>query len=53
MAAAGQHDHLVAMHSDVADGAVIILRVLQATNLLGCISLLDYGNDLQVCIKED
>ena len=47
MVITGQNDHLVAMHSDVADGYVILRSILRGN------SGLDRGNDLQVCVKED
>ena len=45
MALAGQNDHLIAMHSDAADGHVLPM-------LLG-FNGLNSGDDLQVGIKED
>ena len=47
MVVAGQNDHLVAMHSDVADGHVIIRILWDITCGLDC------GEDLQVGVKED
>eukprot|EP00964_Phaeocystis_antarctica_P028261 scaffold15942_cov74-Phaeocystis_antarctica.AAC.4 len=49
MAVAGQNDHLVAMHSDVADGLVITsISILRGTTCG-----LDRGDDLQVGVKEE
>eukprot|EP00964_Phaeocystis_antarctica_P093914 scaffold60724_cov71-Phaeocystis_antarctica.AAC.2 len=46
MVVAGQNDHLVAMHSDVAEGFVIVI-------LRGTTCGLDRGDNLQVCVEED
>eukprot|EP00964_Phaeocystis_antarctica_P022896 scaffold12787_cov26-Phaeocystis_antarctica.AAC.1 len=47
MAIGGQNDHLVAMHSDVADGIVSIISILLVTCGLDC------GDDLQVGVKDE
>ena len=44
MALAGQNDHLVGMHSDVADVFTFIYNLITGLNC---------GDKLQVCIKED
>eukprot|EP00964_Phaeocystis_antarctica_P056454 scaffold33294_cov65-Phaeocystis_antarctica.AAC.1 len=44
MVAAGQNDHLVAMHSDIADGVKIIRDTTCG---------FDRGDDLQACVEED
>eukprot|EP00964_Phaeocystis_antarctica_P111310 scaffold75668_cov75-Phaeocystis_antarctica.AAC.4 len=49
MGVIGQNDYLVAMHSDVADGLVIIIINILRGNICG----LDRGDDLQVSVKED
>eukprot|EP00964_Phaeocystis_antarctica_P146041 scaffold112231_cov84-Phaeocystis_antarctica.AAC.3 len=51
MVVGGQNEHLVAMHSDVADGfvrSVIVIKLLRDTTCA-----LDRGDDLQVRVKED
>merc|ERR1712086_419731 len=48
MVVAGQNDHLVAMHSDVADGHVKIISIVQDITCG-----LDRGDDLQVGVKKD
>eukprot|EP00964_Phaeocystis_antarctica_P052659 scaffold30849_cov75-Phaeocystis_antarctica.AAC.3 len=48
MVVAGQNEHLVAMHSEVADGSVLLIKLLRDTT-----RGLDRGDNLQVSIKED
>ena len=44
MAVAGQNDHLVAMHSDVADGIPILIDIIKIPRDTTCV--LDRGDDL-------
>jgi hypothetical protein len=48
MVGTGQHNDLVAMHSDVADGYVILTSILRAIT-----RVLDCGYNLQACVKQD
>ena len=51
MLVAGQNDHLVAMHCDVADGfvrSVIVIKIIR-----GITCGLDCADGLQVCVKKD
>eukprot|EP00964_Phaeocystis_antarctica_P117540 scaffold81363_cov68-Phaeocystis_antarctica.AAC.3 len=49
MVVGGQNDHLVAMHSDVADGFILLLIKTLRDTTRG----LDRGDDLQVSVKEE